>query len=344
MEIVEDSREKKRIMIVMEVSFIDFDQKKKAKFLDDLSNLMGRFPEDIIGVEFRRGCVRFEGEAPREEVERIINLWKRKDEASPNLYIDDIEDFKKFIDEYKISRIKDTLTAPHPIIRNSLEENERKAVIFVHGWRGSEDTFGEMPKFICESQENNCFREIYPYPTDWFKGKSLVFISRNLDNWIRYKCKINGYKKLAFVTHSMGGLVVKKFLVNQFFQKQPIDRFVKEVTFIATPHNGAVGAKLLRVVPGINTDQVNELASGSPFLVDLSAQWSAWVEKFVPDSSRFGCIFGTDDEVVDPTNISEKEFDPVYILGAKHVDIVKPKTHNDEVVTTVLRFLEEAGF
>lgn len=344
MEIETETRENKRIMIVMEVSFIDFDQKKKARFLDDLSILMGCFQEDIIGVDFRSGCVRFEGKAPKEAVERIVDLWTSKDEASPNLYIDDIEDFKKIIDEYKISSIKGTISLPHPIFKSSQEENEKKAVIFVHGWRGNEDTFGEMPKFICESLANKCSREIYPYPTNWFKGKSLIFISRNLDNWIRNKCSKNGYKKLAFVTHSMGGLVVKKFLVNQFFRKQPIDRFVKEVTFIATPHNGAFGAKLLNVVPGINTEQVNELAAGSPFLVDLSDQWSAWVEKFVPDSSRFGCIFGTDDEVVDTTNISEKDFDPVYILGAKHVDIVKPKTPDDEVVTTVIRFLEEAGF
>jgi hypothetical protein len=64
----------------------------------------------------------------------------------------------------------------------------------------------------------------------------------------------------------------------------------------------------------------------------------------VPHHSRFGCIFGTDDEVVETTNIAEKDFDPVYILGAKHVDIVKPTSPDSEVVTTVIRFLEEAGF
>lgn len=49
MEIVEEAREEKRIMIVMEVSFIDFDQKKKQNFLTICLSSWDVFQTTLLG-------------------------------------------------------------------------------------------------------------------------------------------------------------------------------------------------------------------------------------------------------------------------------------------------------
>lgn len=348
----EENIEYTRIMIVMERSFQDFDEQCRAEFLNDLSTIAGCLKEDFQRVYFRSGCVIFEAKIQQEAVERILELWEIIQEKKNSnietiieVNADDLKDLEKFIKKYTISRIKGNIEIPFPIVENGNDhESESKAIVFVHGWRGDENSFGQLPEFLCECGELNCSNEIYSYPSSWTEGKSIVFISRNLDNWIRHKRKKNGYQKLAFVAHSMGGLVVKKFLINQVCRDKPVTGYVKEITFIATPHNGAVLAKLPGLIPGLKTSQVSELSAGSPFLVELNDQWSAWTRLFVPDFCRYGSIFGTDDEVVDPTNAPGKDLETVYILGAKHVNIVKPESPDDEVVATVIDFLQEANF
>lgn len=344
-----NNNESSRIMIAMELSHKEFDVQLKEQFLNDLSKVLGSLREDIKDVYVRSGCIRFHATVPIEVAEKLLELWELieriksgESELNLELKIEDIEEFKELVRKYKITEIEDKSLPSKTTLVSTHYEEDKQAIVFIHGWRGNESAFGKMPEFLCRYVR--CSKEVYSYPTSWTNGESIILISRNLENWVRRKCRENGYTKLAFVAHSMGGLVVKKLLVSQVYRRDPITNYLKEITFIATPHNGAPLAKFPKLIPGLNTQQVRELAPGSSFLLDLNDYWAAWKSEFVPEYCRYGCIFGTEDEVVDTTNAPEEDLGNAFIFGAKHVDIVKPESPEDEVVLTVVDHLKEAGF
>lgn len=88
-----------------------------------------------------------------------------------------------------------------------------------------------------------------------------------------------GALPLIFITHSMGGLVVKQMLqdlrtgTNVKPHWQPILAHTRGIAFFSTPHNGSLPASLLRSLwplrPGLN---VAELAANNPHLRKLN-QW-----------------------------------------------------------------------
>ena len=53
---------------------------------------------------------------------------------------------------------------------------------------------------------------------------------------------------------------------------------------------------------------------------------------------------GENDKVVPLNSAIGLDPNPVPILGAGHIDIVKPKDANDEIVETAVQFLRHAGF
>jgi pimeloyl-ACP methyl ester carboxylesterase len=88
-----------------------------------------------------------------------------------------------------------------------------------------------------------------------------------------------GGRPLIFVTHSMGGLIVKQMLqdlrtnTNIKSEWNTIAKHLRGIVFFSTPHNGSLGGTLLRSIwparPGVN---IAELAANNPHLRKLN-QW-----------------------------------------------------------------------
>lgn len=325
------------IKIRMELPFASFDEHHRREFLGDLATITGCPENEIENVRFRPGCVIFEGDLDAKAIERLITLYKARAQ------VDDSQELSAllgFLAKYAVSSLTDDLEIRVQIHTTRKSGDAKPVAVLVHGWKGDSTTFGNMPEYLRTLV--NCDVEVYPFSTALFAhSPSILFIARNLDNWIRNNAE---GKKLALIAHSMGGLVVRRLITMQKEVPTGFDGLVKNVTFIASPQNGAVLASIGQKVPFLRSVQLDELGPSSPVLFELNAQWDRWVRCNVPANCTVRSIFGTADNIVSANDARGLDPEAVPILGAGHIDIVKPAKSDDEVVLTLARFLRESGF
>jgi hypothetical protein len=263
-----------------------------------------------------------------------MEAYKKRNEKKD---VEDIGNLKEFIFKHTVVEITDDFTIRVAV--HTKKKSKRK-LLFVHGWRGDKDSFGDMPSML--SDLVGCNSLVYEYPTGiWEQSPSIQYVARNLDNWIRNHFEDS---RLAIICHSMGGIVVRKLIVSQLWRSSPIDTYVKQITFVASPHSGVPLAKLGKYVPSIQKAQIHDLSTKSSFLVDLNGQWSSWSRTNVPNNCVTRSIYGTDDDVVDPTLALGDDPDAIPILNAGHINIVKPESADSEIVVTINRLLSESTF
>jgi len=322
-----------RVKITMERSFETFDRVQRNQFLKDLERLSGCPSDQFERVGFRPGCIIFEGDLEKEAVLKLLELFAKRDsEELP-------ESAREFLERYEIKNIEGGVTLRVQILKHKAESEAE--LLFVHGWRGDADSFGRLPEFL--SSLLGLESKIYSYPTNLWKpntSPSVEFIAENLDNWLRNHIRS---EKLGIVAHSMGGIVVRKLLVSQHWRTQPLDAMVKQITFVASPHNGAVLSALVDSVKVFSGVQLADLAPTSPLLFALNRDWIGWTKHNVPQNCIVRSIVGTSDSVVSVVNARGLDSEAVPILNAGHSDIIQPKAIDDEVVATISRFMVDAG-
>lgn len=76
-------------------------------------------------------------------------------------------------------------------------------------------------------------------------------------------------------------------------------------------------------------------------MVELNARWQVWRRENPDLQHNIRSIYGLDDKVVAPTIASVDDPEAIPIFGAGHINIVKPKSIDDEIVVTVSRLLRE---
>ena len=87
-----------------------------------------------------------------------------------------------------------------------------------------------------------------------------------------------GRRPVVFVTHSLGGLLVKKMMQSALGLKTPawqaLARHTRGIVFIATPHSGAALATFVGYIGGLlgTTVSVGELTASSAALMELN-EW-----------------------------------------------------------------------
>jgi PGAP1-like protein len=322
-----------RVKITMERSFESFDRVQREQFLKDLERVSGCPRDQFEQASFRPGCIIFEGDLEKEAVLKLLELFAKRDS-------DDLtESSREFLERYGVKKIEGGVTLRVQILRRKVEP--KAELLFVHGWRGDADSFGRLPEFL--SSLLGLESRIYSYPTNLWKPKTspaVEFIAENLDNWLRNNLRS---ERLGIIAHSMGGIVVRKLLVSQHWRSQPLDAMVKQVTFIASPHNGAVLSALANSIETFKGIQLADLAPNSPLLFALNRDWNGWTKANVPQNCLIRCIVGTLDNVVSVNNARGLDPESVPILNASHSDIIRPIAIDDEVVTTVSRFMVDAG-
>lgn len=328
------SREFKRIRIRMQLPFSDFGVTEREIFLGKLANIIGASRDDFSNIVFKSGCVIFEGDLEREAALLLIEYYQKRDAGK---LPPEIEGLRELLIEYNIDELVDLQFTFR--ISTPSKTREEKHVVFVHGWRGDKNTFGALPTLI--RKELRCKTNIYPYPTGVFTASpSIEFISRNFENWLRRTVQGNQYGMIA---HSMGGLIVRRMIVSQYIRDNPLDKNLRIAIFVSSPHDGSALAELGKKVPGIQKNQLIELAANSPFLIDLNERWEHWLKKNVPQSCHVRCVYGTADNVVSTNNARSYDTEAIPILNAGHIDIVKANSGNDEIVRVLRELLIAAG-
>jgi pimeloyl-ACP methyl ester carboxylesterase len=224
------------------------------------------------------------------------------------------------------------------------------AVIFVHGFTGrAENTWGLFPKLILNDPELvGCDVFSWGYPTEpdlrnivlkyfWTDNPDLATIANGLRTQL--DTRTNDYRRLAFVGHSMGGLVIQAFIIDELLNRRPqhLDRLT-EVVLMGTPSGGLVKARWGSLLDA----QVRDMSATGEFVQRLRRLWKELIDdqRSTPGALarfRLTLVAGLSDKFVpessslDPFPLDEKARIP-----GNHVEMVKP-TDADSLVYRLLK-------
>lgn len=227
----------------------------------------------------------------------------------------------------------------------------------MHGLGGSEETWGEFPKLIKNDEAFTGYEvEIYEYPTSLIRAKSIVEKFSKLLSWIIPQSKLPTiqeiaeglrselriryaeYQEIYLVTHSMGGLVARKYLID-FLKDDPSQLRIKKLLLYAVPNNGSDWAELSRLY---KHEQIAQLAKKSDFMVLLNKE-----NRFYKLEEHLDVLYviGLQDAVVDEHSALGYWGNTQYeSLHKGHMDIVKPKDANDLSYLVLKKFLVSETF
>jgi len=238
-------------------------------------------------------------------------------------------------------------------------------VVFLHGLMGGvfytwrqQDTDNQREFSEYQVSENDYS---YCWPRDWLAEDSnhVRVIGCDFDSYISQwggSCPTQSFKQslkersedilsklqeagvgnrpVIFVGHSMGGLIIKKMLVEAKSSQDPTRRQVAEntkgVVFYSTPHKGSQIAKLNSLVKYLlfPSVEVQELEMGNPALLDLNKDFKDVVGQTHTKVISFGETLATRHLGVDLTFVPPESSDPgvgeFYTVPFNHMDICKP--------------------
>jgi pimeloyl-ACP methyl ester carboxylesterase len=182
-------------------------------------------------------------------------------------------------------------------------------------------------------------------PFEW-KGATMPLFDR-ASNLLEYLA-VNDIGKypIIFVTHSMGGLLVKEMLRNaQTFNRQSVIKQTKGIVFLSTPHTGSHLANLINNIGTLarTTVSVDELKSHIPQLRQLNEWYRQNVDAMAITTKVYYETKPTKIVlVVDPdsANPGIKDVQPT-ATDDDHISITKPKSPDNLVYKGVSRFIKE---
>jgi pimeloyl-ACP methyl ester carboxylesterase len=211
------------------------------------------------------------------------------------------------------------------IINYRKTAGNNNVLLFVHGFSGnSAETFGLTPDMLTADKDFEGW-DIFSigYSSDIFPsiGKGLWSVNPNITKIAMYlntllENQFAGYKRIAFVAHSMGGLAVQRAILDA---DKKIQKKISHVLFFGTP---SAGLKKAGWAKFWNT-QLKDLDKNSVFIKNLRTDWS---EKFKSKTSfKLKTIAGSKDEFV-PVESSLLPFDKTChgVIEGNHVSMIKP--------------------
>jgi tetratricopeptide (TPR) repeat protein len=222
----------------------------------------------------------------------------------------------------------------------------RASVIFVHGlaghaydtWRRAPNNDTFWPLWLAQDVEGiSVFTVAYEAPATNWLGTSMPLPDRAV-NILEYLLSEPGLKAgpIAFICHSLGGLIVKQMLLDlkqqmmsrpeaaDFFQR------ITQVVFAATPHTGAQKASLLQRLKFLAWPSTiaGALVANDPTLRSINVSYRRLADER-RDVLEHRVFYETQDtgggRIVDEASADPGlPGDPPVPIDADHISIVKP--------------------
>jgi pimeloyl-ACP methyl ester carboxylesterase len=218
------------------------------------------------------------------------------------------------------------------------------AVVFVHGIIGSRDatwasqstSFPALLKSDPEFQ-NEIDVFVYEYFTPKFgKANSIAGLADQFRGSLDDHRVFDGHQRVVIVGHSMGGLIVRLFLLNK---RERLAK-VPMLYFYATPTNGS---ELTTVAQEISDNpQLRGMLplEGNDLLQSIQSGWLGWdAAKKLPTYCAYETLPTLGVMVVSmgsATALCNEDPDPI---TANHIDIVKPEDRQDPRYTRLTHAL-----
>jgi len=155
-----------------------------------------------------------------------------------------------------------------------------------------------------------------------------------------------GSRPLAFVSHSMGGLVVKETLRSsvgsQNEEKKRISGNTRLVCFVATPHKGSGVASLMSAFAnGISSPSIKMLSNDSGYLTSLNESYRTLAEANGTSTLAYYEKHKTSGTLL----VSEQDADPgvsgceTLAIAADHIEIARPSSRDSMIYRSISRHL-----
>ncbi len=218
----------------------------------------------------------------------------------------------------------------------------KKLILFIHGLGGDEETWGKFPELISSDENLKKFDvKIYTYPTSLIRVKSIIKpfssilsylmpqeklpsiqdIAKGLKTEIDNRYRV--YDDIYLVAHSMGGLIAKKFLLDEVNQKQHNTK-INKLLLYAVPNHGSNWAILSKLYDHV---QIKQLSKDSDFIESLNTDIA---KSNLMDYVSIKYVIASQDEVVDKRSAQNDYGDANQeTIHCGHMDIVKPKDSED---------------
>lgn len=216
-------------------------------------------------------------------------------------------------------------------IRYVLPTEEKVLVLFVHGLNGGKKTWNKFINSLENIEEIKGMYDIdrFNYPTSFFERFSnplptISAIANGLRSYINLVC--GSYKHIILASHSMGGLICRRYLVDHVKQFNHEEFKIRSLLLYAVPNNGSELAKVNIFNPWHS--QIKELGRNSGFISDLNADWNIFgVNKL----TEVRYIIGGRDEIVARDSAINYWGNPSTDtdLPKNHANIIVPILKND---------------
>lgn len=155
-----------------------------------------------------------------------------------------------------------------------------------------------------------------------------------------------GKKRLAFVVHSLGGLIVKQMLRRCSDSSNPEYKALlaatKGVSFIGTPHAGAGLSTALKWTLGHFTSvNIGDLTHANEALLDLGYWFSNWAPQHQLRIAAYHEVMKTNGVmVVDKVTANPNVYGcDLVALNANHIDMCKATSTDSQLYTSTLHFI-----
>ena len=220
------------------------------------------------------------------------------------------------------------------------------AVVFVHGIFGSKNTWGSgtsaFPELLASDPAFSATTDVFTfryYSPQFGSSASVPQLVSELRGALEDQGVLQ-HKHLIFVSHSMGGIIVRQFLVTHTY----LANKVALLYFYATPTNGSDAAVIARKISFNSQLRALLPYDSSDLLQSISDQWDAQDSlRRIPSHCAYETLPTDGVLVVSAASARALCNRQTDAISANHVSIVKPDGRDDPRYTrfaTALRGTE----
>lgn len=221
-------------------------------------------------------------------------------------------------------------------------------IIFVHGFTGGKKTFVNKNQHFCSFFDTMILDACDIYEFRYYSSildflpmkKALSLIGLGKAFGTRYNvdlCKYSElldthycnssskYRSINIISHSMGGLIAKRFIIESFKKRNCYTGFYIS---LSTPHRGVSEAKLLSL---LNNPFINSMEPFSTFIDETSNGWAQIASGI---KRKYYCA--THDEIVNDRSACPSD-DTKYLVRVEgsHTTIVKPSSKDCALIKNI---------